>query len=233
MHPNKQQRPLCRVIAIPSVVCGGDLAEITVCWKVHSSVSGSRFLYSCESVHNPCETQQGEDTRSRKGDKPKFSSVSGWPKGNRCGLKETGGKTQAGIPKINEPSTRSLLELLSVRQRSAEPKTELKWNEKWKLKSQFLQSTYQLQQFVPWVMAVNPATGWRILFYHGIMTQGKIQAQKSPHGGTWGMFKVWFLDLMVLRLVTYKLTLDTEWFIHLLHQFNKEELALYSRPQPS
>lgn len=67
------------------------------------------------------------------------------------------------------------------------------------------------------------------------MTQGNVQAQKSPHGGMWGMLKVWFLGLMVLRLilVTYKLTLDIEWFIHPLHQFNKEELALYSCPQPS
>lgn len=73
------------------------------------------------------------------------------------------------------------------------------------------------------------------LFYHRIITQGKVQAQKFPPGGMWGMLKVWFLDLMVLRLilVTYKLTLDIEWFIYPLQQFSKEELALYSYPQPS
>lgn len=65
------------------------------------------------------------------------------------------------------------------------------------------------------------------------MTQWKVQTQESPRVGTWVMLKVW-LDLMVLKLilVTYKLTLDTEWFIHPLCHFNKEELALHSHPQP-
>lgn len=73
------------------------------------------------------------------------------------------------------------------------------------------------------------------LFYYRIMTQGKVQAQKSPHGGMWSMLKIWFLCSMVLRLilVTCKLILDIEWFIYPFYQFDKEELALYSYPQIS
>lgn len=82
----------------------------------------SQVLYSHESDHKPCKTQQGGDTRSTNGDKPSFSSDLGWPKVSLCGLKEptgkAGGKKEAGIAKINEPTTSSLelLELLSLQQ---------------------------------------------------------------------------------------------------------------------
>lgn len=127
VHYNKRHRPLCRVTATPNVARQDDLAEISMCPESSQFslwISMSLFL----PVHNLCKTQQGGDTRSRNADKPNFSSGSGWPKGNLCGLKKTREKGQnmpAGIAKINEPITSSL----KFVQRSAEPKTEHEsWN---------------------------------------------------------------------------------------------------------